>query len=213
MNTSKLGWWMLMCFTGRSLTSSNKWFWGDLCLFEYNTVLKLFLKEAGVGSRGITTLKQRMKFLQALHTFERWHITQQGKLRRGTVGMVQFLLCISLKLRGPEFSCMMFPMQPCPSRDEGANGCWWLEMIWRAVPWEGSLPCDGTGELQRGGRKGRKQADVQLAFFLVPLEGEADGETAAAPPLSGCSSGISLVKQEGFNSSSWHEETFNVSFL
>lgn len=88
-----------MCFTGGSLTSSTQWFWGDLCLFEYNTVLKLLLKEEGARSRGITTLKKRMKPLQALHAFERWHIIQQGKLWRETVGMVQFFLWIGLKWR------------------------------------------------------------------------------------------------------------------
>lgn len=86
-----------MCFTGGSLTSSAHWFRGDLCLVECNTVLKLFLKEEGARSRGITTLKKRMRVLQALHTFERRHIIQQGKVWRETVEMVQFSLCISLK--------------------------------------------------------------------------------------------------------------------
>lgn len=37
-----------------------------------------------------------------------------------------------------------------------------------------------------GGRE-ENRPTPKLAFFLVPLEGEADGQTAAAPPLSCCS--------------------------
>lgn len=72
---------------------------GNLYLFECSTVLKLFLEEEGIRSRGVTTLKKRIRLLQALHAFERWHIIQQGKLWRETVRMEQFLLCISLRWR------------------------------------------------------------------------------------------------------------------
>lgn len=51
--------------------------------------------------------------------------TLEGNSRDGAV----LPLCQSEVERGPKFSCMMFLRQPHPSRDEGINESWLLEIF------------------------------------------------------------------------------------